>query len=67
MIDEGLAELRAHRQNIERYRRLMRTNLTTLELNFIERRIAEEQLALDRLAAGTFPIVLTLSAAPKAA
>ena len=65
MIDEGLARLCAHRENIERYRRLMRTNLTALEQNYIERRIAEEQLALDRLAAET--IVMTLSDAPRAA
>ena len=65
MIDESLARLCAHRENIERYHRLMRTNLTALEQTFIERRIAEEQLALDRLAAET--IVMTLSDAPRAA
>ena len=67
MIDESLVRLCAHRQNIDRYRRLMRTNLTVLEQNFIERRIAEEQLALDRLAAETFPIIMTLSDTPRAA
>jgi hypothetical protein len=65
MIDESLARLCVHHDNIERYRRLMRTNLTALEQDFIERRIAEEQLALDRLAAET--VVMTLSVAPRAA
>jgi hypothetical protein len=65
MIDESHARLETHRQNIDRYYRLMRTNLTTLERNFIERRIAEEQLALDRLAAEA--IFMTLSDAPRAA
>ena len=65
MIDESLARLCAHRENIDRYRRLMRTNLTALEQDFIERRITEEQLALDRLVAET--IVMTLSNAPRAA
>jgi hypothetical protein len=65
MIDESLARLCAYRQNIDRYRRLLRTNLTALEQNFIERRIAEEQLALDRLAAEA--IVTTLSDTPRAA
>jgi hypothetical protein len=40
-----------HRQNIERYLRLMKTELTSVERNFIEQRIAEEQAAL-RLTAG---------------
>lgn len=57
MIDENLARLRAHRQNIDRYRRLLDTNLSALERDFIERRIAEEEAALHRLA---FPIALTL-------
>jgi hypothetical protein len=65
MIDESLARLCVHRQNIDRYHRLLRTNLTALEQDFIERRITEEQLALDRLVAET--IVMTLSNAPRAA
>ena len=61
MIDENLARLRAHRQNIDRYRRLIQTNLSVLEQDFIERRIAEEEAALHRLAADTFPMALTLA------
>jgi hypothetical protein len=60
MIDENLTRLRVHRQNIERYRRLLETNLTVLEREFIERRITEEASALDRLASDTFPLVLRM-------
>jgi hypothetical protein len=63
MIDENLARLRAHRQNIDRYRRLLDTNLSALERDFIERRITEEEAALHRLASNTFPIALTLTRA----
>ena len=31
MIDEQLARLRAHRNNIARYRRLLKTKLTDIE------------------------------------
>jgi hypothetical protein len=60
MIDENLARLRAHRQNIERYRRLLETSLTVLERDFVERRIAEEESALNGLASDTFPMVLKM-------
>jgi hypothetical protein len=60
MIDENLARLRAHRQNIERYRRLLETSLSVLERDFVQRRIAEEEAALDRLASDTFPLVLKM-------
>jgi hypothetical protein len=39
----------AHRQNIARYRRLLDTDLTADERRFVERRVAEEQAALQRL------------------
>jgi len=60
MIDENLARLRAHRQNIERYRRLLETNLTVLEREFIERRITEEESALDGLAPDTLAMVFKM-------
>ena len=60
MIDEKLARLRTHRNNIARYRRLLKTKLTNLERQFIERRLSEEQSDFERLAAGTFPIAFTL-------
>jgi hypothetical protein len=43
MVDERLARLRTHRNNIARYRRLLKTNLTDHERQFIERRLSEEQ------------------------
>ena len=56
MIDEKLARLRTHRNNIDRYRRLLKTRLTELERQYIEARLSEEQSALERLAAATFPL-----------
>jgi len=63
MMDENIARLRTHRNNIARYRRLLRTKLTDLERQFIERRLSEEQSEYERLAAGPFPMTFTL---PKA-
>ena len=56
MIDEKLAVLRTHRNNISRYRRLPKTNLTELEREYIERRLSDEQLALGALIGSTFPV-----------
>ena len=55
MIDETLAQFRARRQNINRYRSLLQTSLTEFERRFIERRIAEEEAAVSALAFGTPP------------
>ncbi len=63
MLDENLARIRAHRNNIQRYRRLLKTRLTELERHFIERRLKEERAALDALAATTFPVGFHASAA----
>jgi hypothetical protein len=41
---------RAHRANVDRYRLLLQTHLTDDERQFVERRIAEEKQALQRLA-----------------
>lgn len=59
MIDDNLAILRTHRNNIRRYRRLLKTKLTSLERSYIERRIAEEKAAMEAVAATTFPIRLS--------
>jgi hypothetical protein len=40
MIAETLASMQAHRSNIPRYRRLMRTKFSALERQFIEQRLA---------------------------
>jgi 5-bromo-4-chloroindolyl phosphate hydrolysis protein len=56
MIDEKLTLLRAHRNAIHRYQRLLKTELTELERRYIERRLSEERAAMDRVAASTFPV-----------
>jgi hypothetical protein len=53
MIDQQLARLRAHRRNIQRYRNLLQTSLTTLEREFVEKRLIEEQSNLESLASLT--------------
>ena len=58
MFDENLARIRAHRNNIHRYRNLLRTKLSDLERDFIGTRMAEEQVALDALIGVTFPLVV---------
>ena len=50
MTDEKLARLRAHDNNISRYRRLLKTNLSDLERRFLERRLSEERSAVESLA-----------------
>ena len=50
MIDEKFARLRTYRNNINRYHRLLRTELSELERQFIERRLNEEKSAMDSLA-----------------
>ena len=52
MLDERSARVRTHRNNIARYRGLLRTNLTDLERQFIERRLSEEQSEFELLRAG---------------
>lgn len=39
----------AHKTNIERCRRILRTLLSAEERRFVERRLAEEETALNRL------------------
>jgi hypothetical protein len=58
IIDERFAHLRAHRNNIYRYRRLLATKLTDLERDYVERRLSEELRAMDELSVQTFPVAL---------
>ncbi|GLR92638.1 MULTISPECIES: hypothetical protein [Bradyrhizobium] len=60
MLDEYLARIRAHRKNIHRYRRLLKSNLSDVERQFIEKRLTEEQTALEFLSAETFPLAFSL-------
>ena len=50
MIDQQLARLRMHRSNIQRYRNLLKTSLTELERQFVQKRLTEEQSNLESLA-----------------
>jgi hypothetical protein len=61
MIDENFALMRAHSSNIARYRKLLKTSLTDLERQFLERRVAEEQSALEKIA---FPLTFRMPASP---
>jgi hypothetical protein len=65
MIDGNLARLRAHRNNVHRYRRLLTTQLSDLERAYIERRLSEEQASMEALSRETFPF--SLPAAGRAA
>jgi hypothetical protein len=56
MIDEELALLRGHRSNISRYQRLLKTELTEFERQFIGRRLSEERSAIEKLAVSAFPL-----------
>jgi hypothetical protein len=55
MIDENLARIRTHRNNIARYWRLLRSGLSDFERSSVEPRLAEERASLNALAAETFP------------
>jgi hypothetical protein len=57
MVDENFVRLRTHRGNIQRYRQLLETSLTDLEREFIAKRLAEEQSAIEALAATTLPLM----------
>lgn len=61
MLDENLARMRAHRNNIHRYRRLLATQLTDLERAYIERRLEEEQAAMAGVSKETFPFALPVA------
>lgn len=57
MIEMDFARLRTHRSNIQRYRQLLQTKLTDVEREFIEKRLSEEQSAVESLAGATFPLI----------
>ena len=50
MIDEKFARLRTYRNNIDRHHRLLKTELSELERQFIEGRLNEQKSAIDSLA-----------------
>jgi hypothetical protein len=61
MFEQNLARIRTHRNNIYRYRRLLRTKLSDIERDFIDKRMALEQAALEALVAETFPVTFPLA------
>ena len=65
MMDENIARLRTHRNNVARYRRLLQTKLRDLKREFIERRLSEEQSDYARLVAGTFPMTFKIPKPPE--
>jgi hypothetical protein len=56
-VDEKIARLRSHGNNIRRYHRLLQTKLSDVEREFIERRLHEEREAMESLTQAD-PIVL---------
>ena len=64
MIDEKFVRLRTYRNNINRYRQLLKTDLSDLERQFIERRLEEDRSAMQMLASSTFPLTFKLPEPP---
>ena len=54
MIDLETGQVRQHQQNIKRYCRLLATELTDLERQYLHKRIAEEYAQLKRLEKAAF-------------
>lgn len=48
MNDLRTAKIKSHRRNIQRYSRLLATNLTDLERQYLHKCIAEERVELER-------------------
>jgi hypothetical protein len=44
-MEKWVAQLRTHQANIERYENMLRTVLTDLERQFVQKRLSEERLA----------------------
>jgi hypothetical protein len=47
MTEERIARLRTHKNNIDRYRRLLKTKLSEIERQYLEKRLSEEQAAME--------------------
>ena len=58
MMDEDLTKIRTHRNNIARYLRLLQSEVSGSERTFLQGRLEEERVALNALAAKTFPLIL---------
>ena len=60
IIEEKFARLRTYRNNINRYHWLLKTELSALERQFIERRLNEEKSAMESLATSGIPIAFEI-------
>jgi hypothetical protein len=49
VVDERGIRLRAHQKNVDRYQGLLKTKLSEIELQFVERRLSEERSAIANL------------------
>jgi hypothetical protein len=45
-MDERIARLRTHHQNIGRYQNMLKTRLSELEMHFVEKRLSEERFKI---------------------
>jgi hypothetical protein len=48
-MNERIARLRTHQKNIERYQSLLKTKLSEVELQLLEKRLSEEHFAIAML------------------
>ena len=48
-MDERIARLRTHQKNIDRYESLLKTKLDEIEFRFLEMRLSEERIAMEKL------------------
>ena len=67
MTSNNVERLRAHQNNIRRYRRLLATHLTDLERGYIERRLNEEKTSVETLLQEEFPERLSAPLANRSA
>jgi hypothetical protein len=49
VMETRVIRLRTHQKNIDRYRRLLKTNLSETERQYLEKQIAEETIAMLQL------------------
>jgi len=48
-MNERIARLRAHQNNVDRYQSLLKTELTDREMDYLEKRLSEERMAINML------------------
>ena len=64
MTEVTLERLRAHRNNVHRYQRLLATRLSDLERAYIERRLGEERVCVEALLQQNLPDRLSAHVGP---